>query len=266
MAAREPVMLTLERAYAPDRTGLLDGTPVPALAVLAAAWAVAALTLPQAVARVVGLAAAHGGLLGTALAWTSSGRERWAPLEAALLLGAAALCARLAPVGVAAYLVVPVWLLGRGADWRDPRAAHVRGVLAGALFGLLLGLHLLVNASLTLGFHVRPGRLTDLLAWFAYDLGANVLAAEAFFRGALFTRAHRRWPFVAAAALSTAASLVRYLADPLLPHAPEILAGATFYLALLGAGNCWLLARHGSLGGPIAAGLVFFAAYRLLAH
>jgi len=31
-------------------------------------------------------------------------------------------------------------------------------------------------------------------------------------------------------------------------------------------GNCWLLARHGSLAGPIAAGLLFFAAYRLLAR
>jgi len=261
-------MRALERAYTPERARLLEATPVPALAALVAAWGLATLTLPAPAARGVGLAAAHGGLLGTALAWTGSdrARERWAPLEAALLLGAATLCARLLPGGVVAYLAVPAWLLWRRADWRRPGAAHGRAALAGALFGLALGLHLLVNASLTLGFHVRPGRLADLLPWFAYDLGANVLAAEAFFRAGLFTRAHRRWPFAAAAALSTAASLARYLVDPLLPRTPEILAGATFYLAVLGVGNCWLLARHGSLGGPIAAGLMFFAAYRLLAR
>lgn len=261
-------MRALKHTAAPPRTPLLDGTPLPALAALAAAWSLAVLTLPAPAARGIGLAVAHGGLLGTALAWTApdDARQRWAPIEAALLLGGATACAHLLPGGVIAFLVVPAWLLWRRTDWRARGAGHARAVLAGALFGLLLGLHLLVNASLTLGFHVRPGRPSELLAWFAYDLGANVLAAEAFFRAGLFTRAYRRWPFAAATALSTAASVARYLVDPLLPHTPEILAGATFYLALLGVGNCWLLARHGSLGGPIAAGLVFFAAYRLLAR
>jgi membrane protease YdiL (CAAX protease family) len=262
---RAGVMRALEHPYVPARAGLLDATPVAALAVLAAAWSLAALALPAPAARAIGLAAGHGALLGTALAWTAAdgARERWAPLEAALLLGTATACARLLPGGVVAYLVVPAWLLWRRGGWYGS-AEHGRAVLAGALFGLLLGLHLLVNASLTLGFRVRPGRAADLLAWLAYDLGANVLAAEAFFRAGLFTRAHRRWPFAAAAALSAAASVTRYLVDPLLPHTPEIVAGATFYLALLGVGNCWLLARHGSLGGPLAAGLLFFAAYRLL--
>ena len=261
-------MRALEHAYTAPRSSLLDGTPGPALATLAAAWGLAALILPEPVARGVGLAAAHGALLGIALAWTASdsARERWAPLAAAVLLGAATLSARLLPLGALVYLAVPAWLLWRRAGWRADAFARLGATLAGALFGLLLGLHLLVNASLTLGFHVRPPRAADFVAWFAYDAGANVLAAEAFFRGALFTRAHRRWPFAAAAALSTAASIARYLVDPLLPHAPEILAGATFYLAVLGAGNCWLLARHGSLGGPLAAGLVFFVAYRLLAR
>ena len=261
-------MHALEQPFTPPRTGLLDATPVPALATLALAWIVGTLTLPDPVARGVGLAVVHGALLGTALAWTApeQRREPWAPLEAALLLGAATLCARLLPWGVVAYLVMPVWLSWRRADWRGRGAEHARALTAGALFGLLLGLHLLVNASLTLGFHVRAGRLPDVLAWLAYDLGANVLAAEAFFRAGLFVRAHRRWPFAPAAALSTAASVARYLVDPLLPHAPEILAGATFYLALLGIGNCWLLARHGSLAGPVAAGLLFFAAYRVLAR
>jgi hypothetical protein len=264
-------MHALEHAWTPPRARLLEGTPLPALATLAAAWALAALMLPAPIARGVGLAVAHGGLLGIALAWSAPGgeEERWAPLHAALLLGLATLCARRAPIGALAYLAVPAWVLwrhtARGGS-RGTLRGHVSATLIGALFGLLLGLHLLVNASLTLGFHVRPGRLPDLLPWLAYDLGANVLAAEMFFRAGLFTRAHRRWPFAAAAALSTAASVARYLADPLLPRTPEILAGATFYLALLGVGNCWLLARHGSLGGPLAAGLVFFAAYRLLAR
>jgi len=261
-------MLALEQPYVPSRAGLLDGTPVAALAVLAAAWGLALLALPAAAARGVGLAAAHGALLGAALAWTAPDprRERWAPLEAALLLGAATLCARLLPGGAVAYLGVPAWLLRRRADWRAGGTEHARSALAGALFGLLLGAHLLVNASLTLGLRVRPAPIPDLLGWLAYDLGANVLAAEACFRGGLFTRALQRWPFPAAAALSTGASVARYMVDPLLPHTTEILAGATFYLALLGVGNCWLLVRHGSLAGPIAGGLLFFAAYRLLAR
>ena len=261
-------MRALEQASAPPRPHLLEATPVPALAALAAAWSLAALTLPAPAARGIGLAVAHGAMLGTALAWTAAdgARERWAPLQAALVLGAATLVAHLVPGGVVAYFAVPAWVVWRRVEWGPGGAEHGRAALAGALFGLLLGLHLLVNASLTLGFHVRPGRPADLLAWGAYDLGANVLAAEAFFRAGLFMRAHRRWPFAVAAALSTAASVTRYLVDPLLLHTPEILAGATFYLALLGVGNCWLLARHGSLAGPLAAGLLFFAAYRLLAR
>jgi hypothetical protein len=259
-------MHALEERWRPSRGGLVAGTPVIALGVLAVTWIVAVLVLPEAAARAVGLAAAHGALLGTALAWTAdrAGRERWAPLQAALLLGAATACARLAPVGVLAYLAVPAWLLHRRGGWRGATGDHARAALAGGLFGSVLGLHLLVTASLTLGVRVRPGPAADLAAWLAYDVGANVLAAELFFRTALFTRAHRCWPFAAAAALSTATSIARYLVDPLLPRSVEILAGATFYLALLGAGNCWLLARHGSTAGPIAAALLFFAAYRLL--
>lgn len=261
-------MRALEQGTLPPRTGLLEGTPLAALALLALAWALAAVTLPPSIARGIGLAVAHGGLLGTAVAWTAADRtrERWAPFDAALLVGVATLCAHMVPGGGLAYVLVPVWLIRRRPEWRGPGAEHGSAALAGGLFGLLLGAHLLVNASLTLGFHVRPGRPADLLVWITYDLGANVLAAEAFFRAGVFTRAHRRWPFAAAAALSATASVARYLVDPLLPRTPEILAGATFYLALLGVGNCWLLARYGSLAAPTAAGLVFFAAYRLLAR
>ena len=261
-------MRALEQPYTPPGSSLVDGTPLPALLLLAAAWSVAVLTLPAPAARGVGLAVAHGGMLGTALAWTADDgtRGRWAPLEAALVLAAATLCARLLPGGSMGYLGVPAWLLWRQGGCHGRGAEHARAVLAGAVFGLFLGAHLLVNASLTLGVHVRPGRPATLLAWLAYDVGANVLSAEMFFRAGLFSRAHRRWSFAAAAALSTAASVARYLLDPLLPHTPGLLAGAIFYLPLLGVGNCCLLARHRSLAGPFVAALLFFAAYRLLAH
>jgi hypothetical protein len=256
-------MLSLEQPLPRARPApLLDGTPWPALLALAGAWVLATLSAPPSGARVVGLATAHGALLGTALAWTAprGRRERWAPLQAALLLAGAATCARLVPAGALAYLLVPAWVV-----WRRP--AWCRGVVAvagGALFGLLLGVHLLVTAALTFGHGGQGSAWGELAGWWGYDIGANVLAAEAFFRGALFERAHRRWSFAAAAALSTGASVVRYLVDPLLPHSLGVVAGATFYLALLGVGNCWLLARTGSLGPPLAAGVVFFGAYRLL--
>jgi CAAX prenyl protease-like protein len=261
-------MRALEQPLAREQPGLLHGTPLMALATLAAAWGVAVVALPAPAARVVGLAVTHGALLGTALAWTAVGRrqERWAPLEAALVLGAAAWCARLHPAGALAYVAVPAWLVWRGVARLDRRAWPPAPALAGgAVFGLLLGAHLLVNTSLTFGYRVRTGPLTELTDWWAYDLGANVLAAELFFRGALFERAYRRWSFATAAAVSTAAVVVRYLADPLLPHSVGIAAGATFYMAVLGAGNCWLLARTGSLGPSLAASSLFFGAYRLLA-
>jgi membrane protease YdiL (CAAX protease family) len=261
-------MRALEEPLAREQPGLLHGTPLLALAMLAAGWAVATAALPEVAARVVGLAVAHGALLGTALAWTTAGarRDRWAPLEAALVLGAAAACARLHPLGMLAWVAVPAWLA-----WRRPARLGARAwrpgpaVGGGAIFGLLLGGHLLVNTSLTFGYRVRTGPLVELAEWWAYDLGANVLAAELFFRGALFERAYRRWSFATAAAISTAAAVVRYLADPLLPHSIGIAAGATFYMAVLGAGNCWLLARTGTLGPPLAATALFFGAYRLLA-
>ena len=258
-------MRALEQPLVVSRVRLFDGTPVPALLILAVAWLVAVAALPVAAARIAGLAAGHGALLGTALAWTAvERRDRWAPLEAAVVLGVATICARTLPGGALAYLAVPAWVASRRPVWR-PGVGDVRAILGGAVFGLLLGLHLFVNASLTLGYRMRPAPIHELIGWWAYDVGANVLATEAFFRLALFRRVHRRWSLPAAVAVSTAASVARYLVDPLLPHSLPILAGATFYLALLGAGNCWLLARTGSLAAPVSAGLLFFAAYRLLA-
>jgi hypothetical protein len=245
------------------RTPLLAGTPWTPVLILAAAWLLALLVLPPPAARLVGLAAAHGALLGTALAWTAAkpGGEAWAPLYAAVLLFGAGLSALAWRWGALVYLLVPLWILIRRRAWLlgSPHA-----LLAGAGFGLLLGAHLLINASLTFGYRVRPAALHEFLAWWSYDIGANALAAETFFRGGVFERAHRRWSFAAAAALSTAASVTRYLVDPLLPHSIDIVAGALFYLALLGAGNCWLLARTGSVSAPLASSLLFFAAYRMM--
>jgi len=259
-------MRALEQTLVPPADGWLTDTPAAALSVLAVGWLVAVVALPPPSARVIGLAAAHGALLGTALAWTATERsERWAPLQAALLIGTAAACARTFPGGALAYLAVPVWLAWRRGAWLSrPRAGWGRAIIAGAVFGVVLGLHLLVNASLTLGYRLRPPPIAGLIGWIAYDVGANVLATEAFFRLALFRRAYRRWPFLGAVALSAGASVARYLVDPLLPHSAAILAGATFYLALLGAGNCVLLVRTGSLVAPLSAAIVFFGAYRLL--
>jgi membrane protease YdiL (CAAX protease family) len=261
-------MRALEGPLPRERPGLFHDTPLAALATLAATWALAVVSLPAPASRVVGLAVAHGALLGTALAWTAVGarRDRWAPLQASLALGAAAAGAALHPLGALAYVTVPTWLVWRRAACLGSRAWRpMAGIAAGALFGLLLGGHLLVNTSLTFGYRVRTGPLVELADWWAYDLGANVLTAELFFRGALFERLYRRWSFAPAAAVSTAAAVIRYLADPLLPHSLGIAAGAIFYMALLGVGNCWLLARTGSLGPALAAASVFFGAYRLLA-
>jgi hypothetical protein len=261
-------MRALEEPLPREQPGLFHGTPLPALGALAAAWVLAVVSLPQPASRVVGLAVAHGAMLGTAVTWTAAAprSDRWAPLQAALVLGVAAACAALHPLGALAYVMVPAWLAWcrpahLGAQAWQPMAA----VAAGGLFGLLLGAHLLVTSSLTFGYRVRTGPVTELADWWAYDLGANVLAAELFFRGALFHRVYRRWSFAPAAAVSTAAAVMRYLADPLLPHSLGIAAGAIFYMALLGVGNCWLVARTGSLGPALAAAAVFFGAYRLLA-
>src|SRR5207249_1168787 len=139
-----------------------------------------------------------------------------------------------------------------------------RALLAAVALGAVLGGHLLVSASLTLGVHIRPDGVAAVLAALAYDAGANVLAAECLFRGALFNRAQRRWSFATALALATAAYVARYLVDPLLPKSVEWVVGAVFYLTLLSAGNCWLFWWSGSLVPGVVSALVFFAAYRLL--
>jgi hypothetical protein len=237
-------------------------------ALTATAGALAAAELvPLTPARAVGAGAAQGGLLVTAVAWArGDSRLRPSPAVAAAVVLAGAVAAALLPFGALAYLAAPAWL------WRQRHPLAGLGLVhppiglsaAGGALGALLGAHLLVTASLTLGFGVRVPTAEELAPWLAYDAGANVLTTEAFFRGALLDRAQRRWPFPPAAAFVTAMCLARYLVDPLLPRSLEVTAGAVFYLTLLSLANCWMYWRSGSIVPGIAAGVAFFACYRLL--
>ena len=263
-------MYAIARPWEPRPGGLLSGAPLPllvALGVLTAGAGVLATAeaVPLTLARALGAGGAQGALLATAVAWAAP-RGGPAPALAATLVLVGAVGAALVPFGFAAYLLAPVWLWRQRA--RLPGLGLARAsaglVAAGAVLGALLGAHLLVTASLTLGYGVRAPSLDVLAPWLAYDLGGNVLTTEAFLRGALFDRVQRRWPFGGAAALVTAVCLARYLVDPLLPHSLEVAAGAVFYLTLLSLGNCWLYWRSGSIVPGVVAAVAFFAAYRLL--
>ena len=269
-----PDVYALTRPHAVRRAALLEGTPVSLLAVLAllavGAWALAAAEhVPAGHARAVAAGAAQGGLLATAVAWIVTRRDPagdFVPVGVAIVAMLGAVGAAAAPYGAVAYLLAPLWIWRRRARLAalGLGAADPRLILAGLGLGAILGVHLAITASLTLGYRVGGGAVLELGPWLAYDLGANVLAAECFFRGALFDRAQRRWSFGVAAALSTAACVARYLVDPLLPRTLEVVAGAAFYVALLSAGNCWLYWRSGSVVPGLAAGVVFFTVYRLL--
>ena len=207
----------------------------------------------------------HAAMLGTALG--AAGAPRGAVLAVVGLLVTAGAAAAVHPIASIAYLAVP-WCVTRlalagelralGLGTPCPRFALALGVLAGAF----LGGHVLVSATLTFGYRVRAD--AGALPLVLYDVGAQVLATEIFFRGFLFNRAQRRWSFGAAAALTTAASVVRYLADPLLPHGVEIIVGTLFYVGLLGIVTSALLWRFGTLVPGLVASALFFAAYRLV--
>jgi hypothetical protein len=265
-------MWALAEPWRPGTRPLLADTPARLLVALACVVAASVLLasrspLASDAMRVVGVAAGHGALLATALAWAGCGPGPG--VVAILLLAAAAAAATAGPAGALAYLSVPLWIawLARGRRLAALGLAGPvsrRALLAAVALGAFLGGHLLVSASLTLGVRVRPDRVAGMLAALAYDVGANVLASECFFRGALFNRAQRRWSFVAGLALATAAYVARYLVDPLRPTSVEWLVGATFYLTLLSAGNCWLFWWTGSLVPGVVGAVIFFTAYRLL--
>jgi len=266
--------------------GAERGARAPSVArALAIVAALAALGAGAGRAAETGLGAAGG--IGHALASASvqagffaggwvvalDGREGWRGPAArgASALVVAAQAARVSPAGALAYLLVPL-VLARDAGpwrsrlermgWRPPDAS--RAILLGAATGTFLGLHLMIAASLTLGYAVGVPGASRYLAALAYDVGANALTAEWLFRGALFSALWRRWSFWPAAAVSTACALVRYLLDPALPQAVEAMAGATFYLSLLGLACCALRAWSGSLLPGYVATVAFFAAYRML--
>lgn len=255
---------------------LLAGTPWALLALLAGAlgataWLVAHGWAPAGALGPVAVATVHGALLATALGWAAAGRG-WNPTSAALtVVGSLALAAaltRLDPRLALLYLLPPgiVAFLARGGRLAPVGLGHPvapRALVLGLGAGGALAAHLLLTTAGTFGYRLQPGP-PAAVAW-AYDLGANVLGAELFFRGALGNRLQRRYGLTVGAAAATGASLVRYLADPQLPRAPEVLLGAVFYLSLLGILNAWLLWLSGSVIPGLGAALLFFAAYRLIA-
>jgi hypothetical protein len=218
-------------------------------------------------------ASVHAGFLASGWVVAFDGRTGWhAPaLRGAAALLLASLAARVSPAGALAYLLVPM-VLARDAGrcrgplerigWRAP--CRPGSILLGAAAGTFLGLHLLIAASLTLGYAVSVPDAGSYLAVLAYDVGASALTAEWLFRGAIFSTLWWRWSFWPAALVSTGCALARYLLDPALPRAVEAMAGATFYLMLLGLACCALRAWSGSLLPGYVATVAFFAAYRML--
>jgi hypothetical protein len=182
----------------------------------------------------------------------------------------ASLASRWSPWGGFLFLVIPVLLLREARESPALRAIGVSlprpplALLAGLAVGAFLGLHVLVSASLTLGYAVGIRSPGAYLAALLYDVGANAVSAECLFRGALFTRWWRRRAFWPAAAASTGLAVLRYLCDPALPRTLEVAAGAVFYMTLLGLAACALRAASGSLLPGYAATVSVFAAYRLL--
>jgi Type II CAAX prenyl endopeptidase Rce1-like len=228
--------------------------------------------LPAGLGHALASGAVHGGLLATGWLVATEAAAGWpGPV---VRLGAVALAAPVAawigPWGALGFLAVPVALLAEARGRPALRAIGVGRsrpgpVVAGLAAGAFIGAHLLLTASLTLGYRVHPGGLAAYAGALAYDVGANALSAEWLFRGALFSRWWRRGTFWPAALATTALALARYLLDPALPRAAEARAGAVFYLALVGLTACGLRAWSGSLLPGYLVTLAFFAAYRALA-
>jgi hypothetical protein len=246
---------------------------------LAAGALASAGALPSEVAAVAAVATVHGGLIAAALVWNGASlREACVPI---VLLALARTAAAVHALGAAAYVAVPLWLVlrnpqslrptGLGRAWLTrPESAHrerarpspTGASLIGALAGAALALHLFVCASRTLGYGVRVVPSTVLPA-LAYDLGANVISAEIFFRGAVLAQLWRGGSFAFALAAATAATTVRYCLDPFVAST-ELRAGAAVYMTLLAIVNGVLYRWAGSLLPGLTASAVFFAGYRLI--
>lgn len=242
------------------------------IAVAAGKWMETSGGLAQQLGAAIGGTGVHGGFVACGFLIALEGRPGWhlPAMRVAATLGVAFALGRLAPWGSAVYIIPPallVWearrqpILSRiGA----PGPARLTDLLLGIAAGGFLGVHLLISASLTLGYAVRVASVSGYLSGVAYDVGANALSAEWLFRGALFSHWWRHWGFWAAAVTSTAMGVVRYLLDPGLPRTPEVGAGAIFYLALLGLAASALRASSGSLVPGYLAAVAFFTAYRAL--
>jgi hypothetical protein len=270
-----PFLSLFDLPHDPDRPPrpLLPGFPLPGLCVLAgmlvAAMASGGLAGVSAhLVPVVGVTAGHGALLMIVFATAGAGWRT--TLLVVGLLALAAAVSRAVWLGALAYLLVPaaVWHLAR----RSPGLGAIgittpvplRAALIGFGSGFCLGGHLLISASRTLGYEFSGHSLETYFVAVAYDVGANVISAECFFRGTLFDRLHRRFPFWLAAAVTTVAEVVRYIVDPLLPKFPVAIAGAAFYMAVLGMASCALFRASGSLVPGALGRLAFFGAYRSL--
>jgi hypothetical protein len=239
---------------------------VIAVACAAAAAVAASGVLPPGATAVVGVAAIHGGLLATALVWGGV-RAADAAFGIVLLALARELVA-LHPLGALGYLAVPLWLghlvhAGRLARLRLGRPWPWGPTMVGALAGFALALHLVTCVSRALGYALRvdAGVLAPALA---YDLGANVVSAELFFRGALLHHLWRRWPFGLALAVASLAATLRYCVDPFVATT-ELRVGAAVYMMMLAILNGVLCRWSGSLLPGLVAAAIFFACYRLLA-
>lgn len=252
-------------AAVPFSAGWSDGR------VLAAACAVAVVVaaggvLPPDASAVVAVAAIHGGLVALALVW--AGMRVQDAAFAIVLLALARELVVLNPLGALAYLALPAWLARLALAGRLRRLALGRPwpwgpAAVGALAGGALALHLVTCASRTLGYVVRL-ELATVLPAIAYDVGANVVSAELFFRGAVLHQLWRRWSFTVALAGASIAATLRYCVDPFVATT-ELRVGAAVYMTMLAVLNGVLCRWSGSLLPGLVAATIFFACYRLLA-
>ena len=254
-----------ETAVRPALAGWTETRGVAAVCTGCAVVAAAGV-VPAEAAAVIGVAVIHGGLLAVALIW--SGMPVAEALVPMLLLAVARTFVALHPGGAVAYLAVPLWLalaaragrltrLELGAPWPWGPAA------VGALAGVALALHLIACASRTLGYVIR-GDVSAVLPALAYDVGANVVSAELFFRGALLHHLWRRWSFALALGGASVAAALRYCLDPFVATT-ELRVGAAVYMTMLAVLNGVLCRWSGSLLPGLVAAAIFFACYRLLA-
>jgi hypothetical protein len=217
--------------------------------------------------------AAHGGLL--AVGWVMVARHGQAWVGPVVRLTALVLIAsfasRQSTWGALLYLLVPVALIAEVRRCPDVaaltlRRPTLRAALLGAGAGTFLDAHLLATSALTFGYEVKIVSAGRYLAAAAYDAGLSAVTTEWLIRGVLFSEWWRRWPFAAAAGLSTVLAVLRYLSDLNLPPATEAWLGAAFYTGLLGVAACTLRAWSESLVPGYLATLAFLLAYRTLGH